>query len=185
MNQKQFLSECGKSYPEVIAAMAYFRQSIQQQCKPVVQKRIPEFAEVLGIPVKALKIMEYAQPDKLGAAVSDEICLGLQAKRSDDLFLYFYLNWSRKPDEYWSPLSIVISIWLKDGQKREKLAAELERHGEDAAFKDAPWMLGDRHFWLNMKEGEIPQVGDKLDALFGHTIGFLKSLKGIKDYFRA
>jgi hypothetical protein len=119
MDQEQFLSECGKSYPEAFAALAYFRQSIQQRCKPVVQKRIQEFANVLGIPVKELRVIGYAEPDKLGAAVSDVIYLGVQAKPSEELYLYFCLRWNRKPDV--TPLRLVISIWPNNAQKRVRI----------------------------------------------------------------
>ena len=91
MNQKEFISQCAKTYPEVMAALAYFRQSIQQECKPVIQKRINEFAGVLGVPHEDLKLSEYAWPDKPALAHNDEFELGWQAKRADNLYLYFYM----------------------------------------------------------------------------------------------
>jgi hypothetical protein len=185
MNQQLFLSECGKSYPEVIAALAYFRQSIYQQCKPVVQKRIKEFAKALGVPHEKLKLSEYAWPDSYVPTDLTEMGLGWKARRSQDLCLFFYLCWDLNPESS-VPLSVVISFWIKDSMKLEKLEGELDQHRNDAGFKDEPWKLyGGRQFWMALQESEIPQVGDKLDVLFGHTIRFLKSLEGIKDYFRA
>lgn len=185
MNQDQFLRECGKSYPEAMAALGYFRTSILQQCKPVVQKRIREFAEILGVSAQDLKLTEYIEPDRPLPTVPDKISLGWQAKRSEDLYLYFYLCWTRETVEDSDPLSIVIAIWIKDRKKREELAAKLAQLKEGSPFRDEPWLVTDRRFRMHMQEGEIPQVGDKLDALLAYTFIFLKSLKGIEDYFLA
>jgi hypothetical protein len=184
VSQEEFLRECGKSYPEAMSALAYFRQAIQQQCKAVVQQRIDGFAEILGVSPWNLKLTEYAEPDNPKLTAWDETNLGWQAKRSDDLYLYFYLCWTRQPDKDVAPLSVRISIWIKDREKREGLAALLDRHSDDPAFKDQPWYVDERHFWMSIQEHEIPRVADKLDALCDYTIRFLKPLEGIENYFR-
>jgi hypothetical protein len=35
-----------------------------------------------------------------------------------------------------------------------------------------------------MKEGDLPQLADKLNALAEYTIRFLKSIKGLEKYFQ-
>jgi hypothetical protein len=128
MNQEQFLRECGKSYPEAMAALAYFRRSVQQQCIPVVQKYLKEFAEVLGVAHKDLKLTEYADPDRPTPAFSGVFSLGWQAKRSDDLYLYFFLCWVGKPDENAAP-------WLNFGR------LEIEVTVDDAKAYTGPWTV--------------------------------------------
>jgi hypothetical protein len=175
MNQEQFLFECGKSYPEAMVALGYFRQLVQQQCKPVVEKRLEELSEVLNVSRQSLRLIEYAEPDRLLSTPSEYLSVGWQAKRAENLYLYFYLSWVRKPEDDSGPLGVAITIWVRDNGKREALAAELHRHREDVAFKDEPWVLKGRTFWLTMKEGDLPQLADKLNALAEYTIRFLKS----------
>jgi len=182
MNQEQFLSECGKSYPEAMVALGYFRQLVQQQCKPVVEKRLKELSEVLNVSRQSLsRPIEYAEPDRPVSTPSEYLNVGWQAKRADNLYLYFYLSWVRKPEDDSGPMGVAITIWVKDNGKREALAAELLRHREDVAFKDEPWesKLHGREFWLTMKEDDLPQLAEKLNALAEYTIRFLKSIKGI------
>jgi hypothetical protein len=182
MNQEQFLSECGKSYPEAMVALGYFRQLVQQQCKPVVEKRLKELSEVLNVSHQSLsRPYEYAEPDRPVSTPSEYLNVGWQAKRADNLYLYFYLSWVRKPEDDSGPMGVAITIWVKDNGKREALAAELLRHCEDVAFKDEPWesKLNGREFWLTMKEDDLPQLAEKLNALAEYTIRFLKSIKGI------
>jgi hypothetical protein len=184
MNQEQFLCECGKSYPEAMAALGHFRQLIQQRCKAVVEKRLKELGDVLGVSHRSLRLIKYADPDRPVSTPSEYLNVGWQAKRAEDLIFYFYLSWVPKPEDDSEPLGVGISLWVKDDGKRQALANELDRHSEDVAFKDEPWYLGGRDFSLEMKEGEIPQVADKLNALADYAIRFLKSLKGIENYFR-
>jgi hypothetical protein len=187
MNQQQFLQECGKSYPEALAALGYFRQLVLQRCNTVVQKRIQELGEVLGVPHQELKLLEYARPDRIVSDVPDEVILGWRAKRLENFHLYFYLSW-RQPDEDYAPIGIVIGIWIKDRNKQEGLGAKLDRLSEDPAFASEPWLYYSypnfSEFWMNVKEDELQQVDEKLDQLFGYTIGCLKSLTGIANYFQ-
>ena len=178
-DQEQFLLECGKSYPEAMVALGYFRQLVQQQCKPVVEERLKELSESLNVSRQSLKLIEYAEPDRPVSTLSEYLSVGWQAKRAENLYLQFYLCWVPKPEDDLGPLRVGISIWVKDNRKREALAAELERHDGDVAFKDEPWVLKGRTFWLTMKEGDLPQLADKLNALAEYTIRFLKSIKGI------
>ncbi len=180
-DQEQFLLECGKSYPEAMVALGYFRQLVQQQCKPVVEKRLKELSEVLNVSHQSLKLIKYAEPDQLASTLSEYFSVGWQAKRAENLYLQFYLSWVRKPEDDSGPLGVAITIWVSDNRKCEALAAELYRHREDVAFKDEPWEsnLSGRKFWLTIKEGDLPQMADKLNALAEHTIRFLKSIKGI------
>jgi hypothetical protein len=188
MNQQQFLLECGKSYPDAMAALAYFRQLVQQRCKPVVDQRLQEIGEILGVPRQDLKLLEHANPDKPAAAVPDQVELGWKAKRAENLYLYFYLYWLREPEEDSAPLGVAITIWIKDGNKRDALAAKLDQLSDDSSFDGEPWTYSFYsdiiEFWMDLKEDELPQVGDKLDQLFGYTVRFLKALKGIANYFR-
>jgi hypothetical protein len=188
MNQQQFLRECGKSYPEAVAALGYFRQLVRQQCERVVQKRIKDLGKVIGVSPQDLKITEYSDPDWLDSAVADQVSLGLQARRSESLYLYFYLYWLHEPEEGSAPLGVAIDIWI-NRSKREALDRKLDQHCEAPAFKGEPWnysAVGNiLEFWLDIKESDLPRFGDKLDALCGYTIRFLKSVKGIASYFRA
>jgi hypothetical protein len=180
--QEQFLLECGKSYPEAMVALGYFRQLVQRQCKPVVEKRLKEVCEVLNVSRQSLSRpypSEYVDPDRPVSTPSEYLSVGWQAKRADNLYLYFYLSWVRKPEDDSGPLGVAITIWVSDKGKREALAAELHRYREDVAFKDEPWVLKGRTFWLTMKEGDLPQLADKLNALAEYTIRFLESIKGI------
>ena len=182
MNQERFLIECGKSYPEAMVALGYFRQLVQQQCKPVVEKRLKELSEVLNVSHQSLsRPYEYAEPDRPVSTPSEYLNVGWQAKRADNLYLYFCLSWVRKPEDDSGPMGVAITIWVKDNGKREALAAELLRHREDVAFKDEPWesKLKGRGFWLTMKEDDLPQLADKLNALAEYTIRFFKSIEGI------
>jgi|SRR5579863_919296 len=156
MNQEQFLCECGKSYPEAMAALGYFRQLVQKQCKAVVEKRLKELSDVLSVSHKSLKLIEYAEPDRPVSTPSEHLNVGWQAKRADNLYLYFYLYWVPTPEDASEPLGVGITFWVKDGRKREALATELDRHSEDVAFEDEPWILDGRNFSLAMKEGELP-----------------------------
>jgi len=181
-DQEQFLLECGKSYPEAMVALGYFRQLVQQQCKPVVEKRLKELCEVLNVSRQSLsRPFAYAEPDRPVSTPSEYLSVGWQAKRAENLYLQFYLSWVPKPEDDSGPLGVAITIWVKDNGKREALAAELLRHREDVAFKDEPWetRLNGREFWLTMKEDDLPQLADKLNALAEYTIRFLKSIKGI------
>ena len=184
-DQEQFLLECGKSYPEAMVALGYFRQLVHKQCKPVVEKRLKELSEVLNVSHQSLKLIEYVYPDGPVSTPSEYLDVGWQAKRADNLYLYFYLSWVPKPEDDSGPLGVAITIWVKDKGKREALAAELYRHREDVAFKDEPWesTLNGREFWLPMKEDDLPQMADKLNALAEYTIRFLKSIKGVEKYF--
>jgi len=184
MNQQQFIRECGKSYPEAMAALGYFRQLVQQQCDPVVQKRIKELGKVIGVPHEDLRVTEYTNPDRPGPTIAEQVSLGLLARRSENLYLYFYLYWFREPDEYWTPLGVAIDIWIKDQSKRKALDAKINQRIYAPAFQSEPWEYVDLEFWLAVKDSELPRAGDKLDELFGYTIGFLKSIKGIASYFR-
>ena len=188
MNQQQFLQECGKSYPDAMAALGFFRQLVQQRFKAVVQAHITELAEVLGIPRQDLKLLAYANPDKPAMAVSEEVCLGCQAKRSENLDLYFCLYWNREPDEDSAPLGVVISVWIKDRNKREALAAKLDQFADIPPFDGEPWFYGDEsddiEFYMSVKEDDLPRADDKLKELCDYTIKFLKSLKGIAHYFQ-
>lgn len=185
MNQEQFLRECGKTYPEAIAAIAYFRESVQQKCRPVIDKRISELAKVLGVAGADLKLIRYAAPDSPTSVIRSPLNLGWQAKRSDNLSLYFYLCWDREPDDYSAPLAVAISIWVKDGKKQKALVAEMDQQAENAAFKNQPWLIGEGALWMNLKEGDIPHVGDNLNRLLEYTVKFLKSVKGITKYCKA
>lgn len=185
MNQEQFFDECGRSYPEAMAALGYFRELVQQRCKTAVEKHLKELSDALGVSHQSLRLMAYAEPDRPTASASEFLNVGWQAKRAENLYLYFYLSWVPKPEDDSGPLGVGITIWVKDAEKRNALAKELDQHSEDAAFKGEPWYLGGRSFWLAIEEGELPQVALKLDALAGYAIRFLKSLKGIEDYFRA
>ena len=178
MNQEQFLFECGKSYPEAMVALGYFRQLVQRQCKPVAKKHLKELSEVLNVS-QSLRLIPYAEPDKLVSTLPEYFNVGWQAKRAENLYLQFYLSWVRKPEDDSGPLGVAINIWVSDNRKCEALAAELDRDDEDVAFKDEPWALKGRTFWLTMKEGDLPQLADKLNALAEYTIRFLKSIKGI------
>src|SRR5262249_35754051 len=137
---------------------------------------------------QGLKLTEYADPDRLVPTNADPICLGLQARRSENLYFYFYLYWLREPESNSAPLGVVIDIWINH-TKQEELAAKLDQHCEDTPFASELWEYcrdGDTlDFSLAIKESELPRVGDKLDTLFGYTIRFLKSVKGIASYFRA
>jgi hypothetical protein len=188
MNQQQFLQECGKSYPEAMAALGFFRQSVLQSCKTVIHKRISDLGEVLCISDQDLKLLEHARPDKPMSAVPDQVELGWKAKRSEDLYLYFYLCWLREPDEGYAPIGVAIAIYIKDRNKRENLAAKLDQLSEHPPFDGEPWLYSSDsdviEFWMEVKEDELPQVGDKLDQLFVYTTEFLKALKGIGKHFR-
>jgi len=181
MNQELFLSECGKSYPEAMVALGYFRQLVRQRCKPVVEKRLKELSDVLNVSRQSLKLIPYAEPDQLVSTLLEYFNVGWQAKRAENLYLQFYLSWVRKPEDDSGPLGVAITIWVSDNRKCEELAAELLRHREDVAFKDEPWesKLNGRKFWLTIKEDDLPQLADKLNALAEYTIRFLKSIKGI------
>lgn len=184
MDQAQFLRECGKSYPEAMAALAHFRELVQQECKTIVARRIEEFCRTLSVSRRDLRILAYAEPDLPVAVLPDNLYLGCQAKRSENLYLTFYLYWDLKPEEDSASVGVGISIWIADAKKRRDLAAELMRHGDDAAFRDDDFVVEGHEFWTGMREAEIPQLGDKLDALCGYTIKFLSSLWGIEKYFR-
>ena len=93
MNQEQFLSECGESYPEAMAALGYFRQLVQQRCKAVVAKRLKELSDLLGVAHRSLKLIKYADPDRPISTPSEYLNVGWQAKRAEDLYFYFYLSW--------------------------------------------------------------------------------------------
>lgn len=190
MEQQQFLRECGRSYPYVMAAVAYFRQLVQKQYKEVVQRRIEEFAEVIGLSRKDLKLTEYLYPAKPTPISSEPIYLGLQAKRQEDLYLYFYSYWSPEPEEDSAPQGVGIDIWIKNASKRKELVAKFDQHSEDTAFRNEPWKCGQLpnvesySVWMEMKDGDFPQFDEKLDKLFDYTIKFLKSVKGIENYFK-
>ncbi|MCX6624328.1 MAG: hypothetical protein NTY38_25350 [Acidobacteria bacterium] len=185
MNEQQFLLECGKSYPDAMAALGYFRQLVQRQCEAVVRKRTQELCEVLGISSQDLKLQEHASPDKLSPAVQDVVELGWKARRAENLWLRFYLYWQREPDEGSEPLGVGICVWIRDRNKLKALGAKLDQHVEDPRFGVEPWdYVSDMFFSLDMKEAELPQVDEKLDELFGYTIRFLKSLDGIASYFQ-
>lgn len=77
-----------------------------------------------------------------------------------------------------------ILIWLADAKKRRNFEAELTRHADDAASRDDDFLVDGREFSMEMREAEIPKLGEKLDALCGYTIKFLSSLKGIEKYFQ-
>ena len=180
-DQEQFLVECGKSYPEAMVALGYFRQLVQEQCKLVVEKRLKEFCEALNVSRESLsEPSTYSEPYELVSAPREYFSVGCRAKRSENLYLEFYLSWVPKPEDDLGPLGVGISIWVSDKGKREALAAELDQRDENVAFKDEPWVLKGRTFWLTMKEGDLPQLADKLNALSEYTIGFLKSIKGIE-----
>ena len=144
-DQEQFLPECGKSYPEAMVALGYFRQLVQRQCKPVVEKRLKELSEVLNVSHQSLRLIPYAEPDKLVSTLSEYFSVGWQAKRAENLYLQFYLSWVRKPEDDSGPLGVAITIWVSDNRKCEALAAELDRHDEDVAFKDEPWVIKGAH----------------------------------------
>jgi hypothetical protein len=190
MEQQQFLRECGKSYPEVWAALAYFRQLVQRQCETVVQKRIKEFCNVLAVSDKHLELKEYAYPDSPVPARLDHLkCLGWTARPSDNLHIYSYMYWDPKPEEGSTPLGVGIEIWIKNGSKRKQLAAQLDQHCENPAFRnDKRWYCGQNGqsyaFWMEMTESDLPQFEQKLDQNFDRIIGFLKSVKGIASYFK-
>lgn len=189
MNQQEFLQECGESYPEAMAALGFYRQLVQRDCETVSKKRIQELCDVLGVSLQDLKWLEYAKPDKPSFVIPDEVALGCLAKRSENLYLYFCLSWPSEPDEDCTPVGIVIDIWIKDRKKRESLTAKQDQLVEDPAFADEPWLYESGadciNFWMDLNEGELPQIDEKLDQLFTYTINFLKSLKGIATYFRA
>jgi hypothetical protein len=89
MEQQKFLSECAKSYPEVMAAVAYFRQAVQKQCKDVVHTRIKELCKVLHVSDQDLKLNEYAKPDRpVPACLDDYHWIGWKATPSDNLDIY-------------------------------------------------------------------------------------------------
>jgi hypothetical protein len=184
MNQEQFLHECSKTYPEAMAALGYFRQLIQEQCKTVVEKRLGEFAKAIGI-AQDLKLVEYAAPDRPVPNALNATDLGWQARPSDELYLYFYLRWTRPPDDDSARMSVVIAIWLKDRGKRELLARDMNRHSEDIALKDEHCRQANRHFSADLQEDETPQVGERLNTLLDYTIKFLKSLPDIEGHFQA
>jgi hypothetical protein len=73
MNEQQFLRECGKPYPEAIAAMAHFRQLVQQQFDPVARKRTKELGKILSVSYDDLIWKEYAYPWHIASSAgSDE-----------------------------------------------------------------------------------------------------------------
>jgi hypothetical protein len=61
---------------------------------------------------------------------------GLPAVNQNALRLEVRFVWLPEPDDDSGPLGVGVSFWVKDGGKRKALAAELDRHGEDVAFKD-------------------------------------------------
>jgi len=172
-----------------MAALAYFRQLAQSKCKAVVQGRIEEFAEVLGVSHKDLKLTEYAYPAKPTPNSSEPIYLGYQAKRLENLYLYLYSYWPTKPGDDSAPQGVGIDLWIK-GSKRRELATKLDQHSEDPALKNEPWKCGQQagfesySLWMEMKDGDFPQFDEKLDKLFDYTIKFLKSVKGIENFFK-
>jgi hypothetical protein len=178
MSEEQFLRECGKSYPEAMAALAHFRQVVLKQCEPVVRDGIRELGKVLGVPADSLKLTKYADPEKLVPNNETQYELGWIAKRSENLEICFYVYW------YSEQLGVAIHFWIKDSGKQEGLKAKLSQHIDDPKVQNEPWNIDDTEFYLEMKEGDLPRVADKLRILLDYTIKYLRSLGPIKPDFR-
>jgi len=187
MNQQDFLQECSKSHLEVLAALGYFRGVVQERCDHVVDKHIAVLAGILGVKVDDLKWSPYADPDKPSPVGVENASLGWKAKRQEDLYLYFTVNWDSGADQGESPLNVLVDFWLKDKEKATSLAARLDDLCNDPAFADQPWEFGsDSHtlsFWMDFDQSEFLRFDEKLDQLLAFVIPFLKSVKGIQKYF--
>ena len=187
MNQQDFLRECSKSHLDVLAALGYFREVVQERCDLVVDQHIKVLAGILGVNVDDLRWSPYAAPDKPSSAGIDRASLGWKAKRREDLYLYFTVNWDSGADPDEPPLNVLVDFWLKDKEKASALAARLDDRCNDPAFADQPWeFVSDSHtlsFWIGFGENEFLHFDGKLDQLFAFIIPFLKSVNGIQKYF--
>jgi len=181
VNQQDFMRECGKSYLDVLAALGYFRTGVQERCDHVVDKHIPALAGVLGVKADDLKWSPYDKP------VVESASLGWQAKRQEDLYLYFTVAWDSEPDDGELPLNVCVDFWLKDKMKASELAARLDDLCDQPPFADQPWKFAADgrllSFWIGLEESEFLRFDEKLDQLLAFIIPFLKSVKNIQRYF--
>jgi hypothetical protein len=187
MSQQDFLQECGGSYLDVLAAMGYFREVVWKHCQLVAEKHLPILAELLRVPVGDLKRSRHNVPDNPSSGAISFAELGWKAKRQENLYLYFYIGWNRefdRNDEADSPMKVEFLVWLKDEEKSKSLAAKLDDLDQEPLFDGQPWWheTGSLHFWLNLRNDELPSFAEKLDQLLGFVIPYLTRVNGIEEY---
>jgi hypothetical protein len=189
MNQQEqeFINECGRSYPDVLAAVAYFRNMIQERCTIAANRRLGELTGVLGLTQKEELVLKSYEDKGSPASAKGRVEVGCQALSQDNPNFYFFVEWDRSVETGARRVSLNAQIRLKDREKANSLVSTLDNLIEQPAFSDEPWEYAPDSpslmFWLYLEQNELSLLDERLDELLVSVISFLRQVQGIEEYF--
>lgn len=109
----ELLIEGAKSYPQALAALRDFRDTVCASVRAVVRDDLTLIAKSLGVNLDASEIVNRARPYELAAADGENASVGVVIRRDnkEGWNLYYTLRWYVEEED--APFYFAASIWFK------------------------------------------------------------------------
>jgi len=170
--EREFFVTGVKTYLEVDDAMTEFRRLVQQKCRDVIAKRLPELNQVCGIDWNVNDLGDYSEKS------SDYQYLGKKIDVKGLGGIYFCLRLSAEDEG--SPYHAFVFLY----RIRKDLAPVL--WGRSKVDASVHWKGGNNiGFRQSVPADKVEVFEESLDQALTHFLAFIKESGGIRRHLTA
>ncbi|GGG95348.1 hypothetical protein [Silvibacterium dinghuense] len=175
ISELEFLSEGLKSYPQALAALRDFRESIVTRCRASFDLHFDQIARAMGEKLVKTKIEIRRKPDRIESSDVDGVTADLGVRlKSQGWRVYHNVTW-----EQGNKAAACFSIWVSDGNRANDIYAKIGAVFESTKFELTGPQLSPNEVCLGFAIHDGAEIENALDAVCKEWIRIWTEIGGL------